>query len=52
MENKIYIIVVCMLAVDLFSLLFIPMIRSAIKKYNKELNENFKDVRELLYGFR
>lgn len=50
MENKIYIIVVCMLAVDLFSLLFIPMIRSAIKKYNKELNENFKDVRELLYG--
>jgi hypothetical protein len=50
MENKIYIIVVCMLAVDLFSLLFIPMIRSAIKKYNKELNENFRDVREMLHG--
>lgn len=50
MENKIYIIVVCMLAVDLFSLLFIPMIRSAIKKYNNEVNDNFRDVRQLLYA--
>jgi hypothetical protein len=50
MENKIYIIVVCMLAVDLFSLLFIPMISSPIKKYNNEVNDNFRDVRQLLYA--
>ena len=50
MENKIYITIVCMLAVDLLSLLFIPFIRSAIKKYNKEVNENFKGIRDMLHN--